>query len=70
MIWCGAIFLMTIGSYAILMFEKDEAYILQKSNRLGELVRRKVRAAPASGASSAAPADLASAPARASASSH
>ncbi|MGP0064827.1 MAG: succinate dehydrogenase hydrophobic membrane anchor subunit [Isosphaeraceae bacterium] len=61
LIWTGAIFLMTIGSYAILMFEKDQAYINQKrASRRGELVQRQAEASPAS-SFSAAPAGLASA---------
>jgi succinate dehydrogenase / fumarate reductase membrane anchor subunit len=61
LIWCGAIFLMTIGTYAILMFEKDQAYINQKrADRRGELVQRQAAASPASASSLPAPAGLAS----------
>jgi len=39
LIWCSAIFLMMIGTYAILMFQKDQAYINQKrADRSGMLV--------------------------------
>ncbi len=49
LIWCGAIFLMTIGTYAILMFEKDQGYINQRrANRHGELVQRPAVASPPS----------------------
>jgi succinate dehydrogenase / fumarate reductase membrane anchor subunit len=64
LIWCSGIFLMMIGTYAILMFEKDQAYITQKKlSRAGELVRRKAEGPPAAPASfPVAPAGLASAP--------
>jgi succinate dehydrogenase / fumarate reductase, membrane anchor subunit len=39
LIWSGAIFLMVLGTYAILMFEKDQAYINARRNaRNGEVV--------------------------------
>jgi succinate dehydrogenase / fumarate reductase membrane anchor subunit len=63
LIWCGAIFLMMIGTYAILMFEKDQAYINQKgAGRRGELVRRQAPETPSSASSAPSPSGLASAP--------
>jgi succinate dehydrogenase / fumarate reductase, membrane anchor subunit len=39
LIWCSAIFLMLIGTYAILMFQKDQGYLNQKrAARNGMLV--------------------------------
>jgi succinate dehydrogenase / fumarate reductase membrane anchor subunit len=39
LIWSGAILLMMLGTYAILMFEKDQAYINARRNaRNGEVV--------------------------------
>jgi succinate dehydrogenase / fumarate reductase, membrane anchor subunit len=39
LIWSGAILLMMLGTYAILMFQKDQAYIYAKQNaRKGEIV--------------------------------
>jgi succinate dehydrogenase / fumarate reductase membrane anchor subunit len=39
LIWSGAILLMKLGTYAILMFEKDQAYINARRNaRNGEVV--------------------------------
>jgi succinate dehydrogenase / fumarate reductase membrane anchor subunit len=39
LIWSGAIVLMVLGTYAILMFEKDQAYIhARQSARRGEVV--------------------------------
>jgi succinate dehydrogenase / fumarate reductase, membrane anchor subunit len=75
LIWCGAIFLMMIGTYAILMFQKDDAYINQRryekshasvnpkrTNRPAELVHQQAVVSPASVSSLPAPAGLASAP--------
>lgn len=48
LIWCSVIALTTIGSYAILMFEKDQAYLNQKrSAREGMVVSRPSAADPA-----------------------
>jgi succinate dehydrogenase / fumarate reductase, membrane anchor subunit len=60
LIWSGAIFLMTIGTYAILMFEKDQTYIIQKKNRQGELVQQQATASPAPASFTLAPAGLTS----------
>jgi succinate dehydrogenase / fumarate reductase membrane anchor subunit len=38
LIWLSVIFLMMIGSYAILMFEKDQAYLNQKRAARGGMV--------------------------------
>jgi succinate dehydrogenase / fumarate reductase membrane anchor subunit len=47
LIWFGTIFLMMIGTYAILMFEKDQGYLNQKrAMRQGELVRRQAETSP------------------------
>lgn len=47
LIWSSVIFLMMIGSYAILMFEKDQAYLNQKrAARGGIVVSRPVPASP------------------------
>ena len=56
LIWCSVIFLMTIGSYAILMFEKDQSYINQKrAARRGMVVSRPAGPSPsASGGLTAA----------------
>ncbi len=63
LIWFGAIFLMTIGTYAILMFEKDQAYINQKSaSRGGELVSRQAAGSRSSTSSGRSPSGPASAP--------
>jgi len=63
LIWCGAIFLMTIGTYAILMFEKDQGYINQKRvNLRGELVQRQAVASPSPALPTPLPAGLASVP--------
>jgi succinate dehydrogenase / fumarate reductase membrane anchor subunit len=41
LLWCSAIFLMTIGTYAILLFQRDERYLNQKyGGGKGELVSR------------------------------
>ena len=62
-IWFGAIFLMVIGTYAILMFEKDQAYINQKkASRGGELVRRQTEGTSTLAPTPLAPAGLVSAP--------
>jgi succinate dehydrogenase / fumarate reductase membrane anchor subunit len=51
LIWCSAIFLMTIGTYAILLFQTDQKYINTKYGRTGVLVNRPASA----GAGAAAP---------------
>jgi succinate dehydrogenase / fumarate reductase, membrane anchor subunit len=38
LIYCSAIFLMTIGTYAILMFQKDQSYINQKRAARGGML--------------------------------
>lgn len=38
LLWCSMIFLMMIGSYAILMFEKDQAYLNQRRAARGGIV--------------------------------
>lgn len=39
LIWSGAVLLMMLGTYAILMFQKDQAYINSRRNaRHGEVV--------------------------------
>jgi succinate dehydrogenase / fumarate reductase, membrane anchor subunit len=44
-IWCSAIFLMMIGTYAILLFQADQTYINSKRNgRRGVLVGRPAAA--------------------------
>ncbi len=41
LLWCSAIFLMTIGTYAILLFQADQQYLIRKrAERGGELVGR------------------------------
>jgi succinate dehydrogenase / fumarate reductase, membrane anchor subunit len=53
LIWCSAIFLMMIGTYAILMFETDNGYLIRKHNeRRGVLVERT---APVGAGPSASP---------------
>jgi len=42
LIWSAAIFLMGIGTYAILMFEKDQDYINQWKAERGQLVEAKL----------------------------
>jgi succinate dehydrogenase / fumarate reductase membrane anchor subunit len=63
LIWCSAIFLMTIGTYAILMFQTDNAYLNSKNARRGVLVDRQAAgdAGLSSPAASAARGGLASA---------
>ncbi|MFI5456819.1 MAG: succinate dehydrogenase hydrophobic membrane anchor subunit [Isosphaerales bacterium] len=48
LIWVGAIFLMMIGTYAIMMFQKDQDYINQKYFKasLGQMVKAEGRSAP------------------------
>jgi succinate dehydrogenase / fumarate reductase membrane anchor subunit len=59
LIWCGMIFLMMIGTYAILMFQTDQGYLnKRRANRLGELVHRQA----GSVAPAPLPAGLASVP--------
>jgi succinate dehydrogenase / fumarate reductase, membrane anchor subunit len=43
-IWCSAIFLMMIGTYAILLFQPDQTYINAKNARDGVLVGRPAAA--------------------------
>ncbi len=47
LIWTGAIFLMVLGTYAIIMFEKDQAYInSNRSRKQGELIKLEAPAGP------------------------
>jgi succinate dehydrogenase / fumarate reductase, membrane anchor subunit len=49
LIWMGAIFLMMIGTYAIMMFQKDEAYINSHKKAMlgGQVVRAQAAGAAA-----------------------
>lgn len=47
LIWSSVVFLMMIGSYAILMFEKDQAYINQKRATRGGMVVSRPSGEPA-----------------------
>ena len=58
LIWSSVVFLMMIGSYAILMFEKDQAYLDQKRSARGAMVVS--RPAAATGPTAAARGGLAS----------
>jgi succinate dehydrogenase / fumarate reductase membrane anchor subunit len=52
LLWCSAIFLMTIGTYAILLFQRDERYLNQKyGGGRGELVGRPAAASAGPSAS-------------------
>lgn len=42
LIWCSVIVLTTIGSYAILMFEKDQNYLDQKRAERGGIVASRL----------------------------
>ena len=55
LLWCSTIFLMMIGSYAILMFEKDQAYLNQRRAARGGIVVFRSDAAPGAPASAATP---------------
>jgi succinate dehydrogenase / fumarate reductase membrane anchor subunit len=46
LIWVGAIFLMGIGTYAILMFEKDQAYIDSWKAQRAQLVQATAEPSP------------------------
>jgi succinate dehydrogenase / fumarate reductase membrane anchor subunit len=56
LIWCSAIFLMTIGSYAILLFQADQTYIKTKYAGSGVLVGRPGAAGAAASTPVAPPA--------------
>jgi succinate dehydrogenase / fumarate reductase membrane anchor subunit len=49
LIWCSAIALMTIGSYAILLFQPDQKYMGEKYGRGGVLVDRPAAASATRG---------------------
>jgi hypothetical protein len=56
LIWLSVIFLMMIGSYAILLFEKDQAYLNQKRAARGGIVVLRPEAERGGLASAATPA--------------
>jgi succinate dehydrogenase membrane anchor subunit len=63
LIWCSAIFLMTIGTYAILLFQTDQKYIDAKYAGRGVLVGRPAvpGAAPSAPSARTTPGGMASA---------